>query len=65
MTWVDGLGLGWLMAMVVLAITIAYGWVMNIINLIDGTYESLSTIVVGAVGIVIPFVGAIVHFVAG
>lgn len=65
MTWVDGLGLGWLITLVVLAITIAYGWVMNIINLIDGTYESLSTIVVGAVGIVIPFVGAIVHFVAG
>ena len=43
----------------------AYGWVMNIINLINGTYEATSTIIMGFIGIIVPIVGPITHFVAG
>ncbi len=42
-----------------------YGWVMNVINLINGTYEPLSTVILGFLGLVVPYLGAIVHFVAG
>lgn len=49
-----------------LIIGILYGWVMNIINLIDGTvYEATTTIVVSVIGIFMAPVGALVHYVAG
>lgn len=59
------LGLSAVLAVIGLVLSIIYGWIMNIINLIDGTYEATSTVIVGFFGIVIPFVGAVVHFVAG
>lgn len=42
-----------------------YAWVMNIVNLIGGVYESTSTMIMGFIGVPIPFVGAVVHIVAG
>ena len=60
--------IGWIIAGAALLgviIGLVYGWIMNIVNLIDGTYESLSTIIIGFIGVIIPFVGALVHYIAG
>lgn len=54
-----------ILAWLSLLIAILYGYVMNIINLIDGTYHATSTIVIGALGVIIPFIGALVHFIGG
>jgi len=43
----------------------AFGWIMNIISLIQGSYESISTIIVGCIGVIIPILGALVYYLAG
>ena len=62
----EAITLGVLGMYVTLVLTITYGWIMNVINLISGdVYTNLSTIIIGAVGVLAAPLGALVHFVAG
>lgn len=61
----DNVGIAIILLWITLALTIAYGWVMNIITLINGGYEATSTMIVGFIGVVAAPVGALVYYIAG
>ena len=46
-------------------LAMAWGWIMNIVTLIQGGYEATSTVILGFIGIFVAFVGPIVYYVAG
>ena len=54
-----------LLAIFTLFALIIWGWVMNIVTLIGGGYESMVTTVVGFIGIFVAFVGPLVYYIAG
>jgi hypothetical protein len=53
----------YIITLLTLVLGIMFGWIMNIINLIQGAYEPVSTIVIAAIGVLIPFVGALVYYI--
>ena len=59
-----GKGIAILLA-IMLILTIVWGWIMNIVTLIGGGYESMVTTVVGFIGIFVAFVGPLVYYIAG
>jgi hypothetical protein len=53
----------YLATLATLVLGLMFGWIMNIINLIQGVYEPISTIVIAAIGVPLPFVGALVYYI--
>lgn len=49
----------------VTVVTIVYGWVMNLITLINGGYETIIQLVVSIVGLLVAPIGAILYYVVG
>lgn len=56
-----GLALAWVSA----SLVVVYGWTMNVVCLIGGSYEATSTVMMGVIGIFVPIIGPIVYFIAG
>jgi len=56
---------GALIAWLSLAVTVLFGWVMNILTLLGAGYETLAQTIVGAIGVLVGPVGALVYYVAG
>ena len=54
-----------LVVYLIMLLLLIFGWVMNLVTLIQGGYENLVTTAVGIIGVLVVPVGAIVHYVAG
>ena len=53
------------LAVLSIALTIMYGWVMNIVTLLGTGYETLAQTILGAVGVIVGPVGALTYYIAG
>jgi len=66
MSGIDKTTMGIIIAWLALALTIAYGWVMNLVTLLSvETYETTAQFVVGCIGVFIAPIGALTYFIAG
>ena len=48
-----------------ITLALAYGWVMNIVTLLNDGYETTIQIVLSVIGIITAPLGSIVYYVAG
>ena len=63
MNFLQGLGIMAVLAWLSLTIAIMYGWVMNIVTLIQGGYQATIELVIAIIGIFVAPVGALMYYI--